>query len=330
MTNVRTLHDRIADAVEYGQIAEAVELAGEMNTASQSVSDLVGEFEAAMEDGDTAQARTIRQQIRGRLVKKQSEDERLVKQANAAIEAGGLGQEDQKNLRDVIQTAADTSRLRSGFLSLSGLYLARVDEVDELGELGTTSELLKDREQTLTEERQTVESTVQDVTVPAQLAFVGGATRPTVDVDDPEPLELPLHNVGDEPVTTAIDVTFTASEDLTVSPEPSSLPSLSPGEVRTVELQLVEVTAGDHQVTVRAIAQGGPEAAKTLTVTAEQLGGPNPLLQAFTGPDGTVRFQDVIEAIAHYNDQTPIPGTESKLLSFQEVLWVIERYNSGD
>lgn len=327
MSDVREYHRRIESALADGDVERALETRTELQGTDPPVDELLAEFESAVADGDYAEAETVRQALRERLAERRSTDRRSIQRSTVARDAGDLSGDDARAIRDHIGTGMELSSSRASFLVTSAMFLARPEDADD-GDVLTEARALEEREREYESVAATAEDAAGDAALPASVEFVGsGVDDETVAVGDATTARVRVANVGGRRAT-GIAIVPDPGDGLSVSPDERSVDAIDPDGTVEVAFEVTGRESGSGRLGIRVEAETGGSGHTRLSVDVENDPDRSPVLEAFTGPDGSVRFEDVVDAIARYNDEEPIPDT-GQPVAFQDVMWVLELYDEG-
>lgn len=325
MSDVRQRHRRIRGAVESGDLERAIELQTAMTAADWPIDELLDEFRNAIEADAIEEAETVRHQIREQLATRRIEERYALRRSATAREDPSLGIEERQELNAHVESAIELSASRSAFLTASMLYLTEPDEADATQVIEETAKL-EDREQDYEMREGTAEPIVEEVTVPADLEIVsGGVDGGAIAPNNPTRMAVIVANTGDEDALD-VEVEVAVPDDVAVSPRTRSIGTVAGGVDTVAEFTVTATMEGTHRLAVTASGETGGSSQTRISVTVDSDGDRSPLLEEFSDTDGTVRFEDVVRAIAHFNEETPIPETETAV-TFQDVLWIIEEFN---
>lgn len=328
MSDVRRQHRRMKAAVEDGDIGRAIELRSALQERTASVAELLDEFEAAVRDGAYDEAETVRHQLRERFSERRIADKKSVQRSTRARQSVDLAPDEQATLAEHTQSAIELTAARSSFLTTSTLFLIDPEEAGD-EEVLTETTALVDREQTYETRESEAETVRESVSVPADVALLGGGVAgDTMAVGSPATVAVRVGNVGDQQAT-GVTVTVEPPASLSATPAERSIGDLDGGAETTVEFTVTGTEPGTHRFGVTVNAETGGSSHTRLALDVDSEGSQSPLIEAFSGPDGSVRFEDVVDAIAHFNSGDPVPGTDDPV-AFGDVLWIIEAFNGGD
>lgn len=326
---VREYHRRIESAIRDRDVGRAIDLRADLASESPAIEDLLSEFADAVEDGEYEEAETVRHAIRERLAEKRARNKAAVQRSTLARDGGDLSAEGRRTIREHVESGLDLSSARASFLLTSALFLARPDDGDDGEELVAESTALRDREREHDRRESEAASTIDDDALPASVELIeGGADASSIAVGSPSTVQVRVENVGGE---TATDVTLTvdAPDAVSVSPAEQTLGAIDAGESEVATVTVSADDPGEYKLGATARSDTGGSSHMRLGIEVTETGASSPLLEAFSGEDGEVRFDDVVDAIAHFNEGESIPGTDDPV-AFQDVVWIIERFNRGD
>jgi len=147
----------------------------------------------------------------------------------------GLGDE-AADLNAFAATATETDVRWSEFVLKTATFLSEPDALEREAVVETV-ERLRSTTASLADQRESVESRVAEATIPAQPQIVAVEGSRRLQPGSSSTLSVPVSNVGDEP-TSALTLSASPSEGLSVSPSSVSIESVEPEGTQTVELSL--------------------------------------------------------------------------------------------
>lgn len=327
MSNVREYHRRIESAIEDRDVGRAIDLRAELQETEPPIDELLAEFQAAIADGEYEEAETVRHALRERFAARRPTEKAAIQRATAARDAGELAGDDVRTVREHVAAGMELSSARASFLITSALFLSRPADAADGDVIEKTTDL-EERERDYENTARAAAPVVDAAAVPASIEVLeSGIDQSSIAVDSPTTVRVRVANVGDEPAA-GITVAADPSDALSVTPGERAIDEIDPDGTATLSFRVTGHETGEHRLGVTAEAETGGTSHTRLSLEVAADAASSPLLEAFSDADGTVRFEDVVDAIAHFNEGDAAPGMDEPV-AFQDVLWVIERYN-GD
>jgi hypothetical protein len=328
MTEIPHHHDRLAEAIRTGDVAEALDAQQAIAASSPPIPELLEEFRTAVQNGDDEQAETLLGRIEERIEERRPEERASVEGAALTREQDDPDRETLAELQAHITTATETSINRASFLGVATTYL---EDAAETGEVTEVADTLGSQEEDLQASAESVAETIESSTLPASVEVVaigGAADRRTV--GEEFTVATTVENLGDRRAT---DVTVSVETDdgLVASPDQRGPLAVEPGQRREVEFAVVGERSGEFTLRFRTDSENaGVSSGETTVIVRAEDDPPTTAVEAIAGSDGEVVFDDVITAISLYNQDEPVSDTDGMTLGFSDVISVIAAYNERE
>lgn len=229
---------------------------------SDTIPQLLSEFETAVQNGNYRDARTALDSLRQRYDRKQASEQ--IRKTRALAVREDPDRSAGETASDLVAQHARVNMVRGGFLATASGYVASPEAVDP-GEIGDAVSKLRESESRYADASEAAEPAIGAVDLPAQVAVASISTGETVHAKGvPFSMDARVTNAGDEPAT-GVSVTATSEAAFEFAASSAS-DSVAARSDETYGFEVTAGEAGDHAVTVEVTADDAGSASKQATV----------------------------------------------------------------
>jgi hypothetical protein len=327
MASIGDLHDDLERAVNNEDIDRAIAVQRELQNTNESLDSLYNELALAISENEYEKAKTIMRTLRDRLGTVRQDQRLTLQEALLARDKTDLSESEFETVEAMINTMGSASLERFSFFTEMIMYLSEPDSqsqtepIERVSSMRTRSEEIEQ----VTDETKTV-TTEADLPPDANILDIRGTDtefRPGTSFE----LTLIVTNVGDS-AAQGVTATLNADGDIDVSPPIVTLGSIESGAETAVKFTLTASSAGTYSLLAGVNSDNTDRSTQEATITVVDADQPQSVVDAIAGSDG-VSFPELLEAIEYYNTGNSVPNTGGKQVEFQDLLQIIDRYNSN-
>lgn len=281
-------------AVERGDVEAG--LASLQQLQEASVESLLDQIQTALEEGRPDDAYTLMQELTDEYETRQQKEAEVVAKAETARDSDEVPLSKVRRYSEYVGQIGEMSLQRSELLMRVQLVLEA--EQEESSDVISTIEDIKNAEQTISSETESIEQEVNDEPLPPSISVLGVTMdQQAGDVGQPLTLTARIENIGEE-TATGVSLSVTTPEEISVETAPE-LGSIEPREVATEMIEVVADEPGNYSVSLDVTSDNAGRSAGTtgIMVTEQDSGSDGPPPVVGEDPpqdlDGDGLYQDI-------------------------------------
>ncbi|MFC6720691.1 hypothetical protein [Halobacteriaceae bacterium SHR40] len=260
---------------------------------------LIDDLVEAIDDEDANRTRNLIGAIGDRYDELSADEEKRIRQATILRGNGGLSEDEEEQLGQLVSTAANTEMKRGAFL------IRAVAAVRELEQDSTPQDdfeqavtEVKDADENLETELNNSTPVIEGSDIPPSVEIVNLSLEPaTVAPDQTSQMVVTIANVGDEPADD-IELSLDPSEGVSVSEPQETIGTIGSDEDRTRTFEVEGKTLGEQRIRVELTSANAGSDIDSRSLTVEETDEPD--VGEYTDQDGVIDTDGLRNAVADW------------------------------